>query len=290
LIGGARVSLLLAGLSSICFGTGLITAKFGLRRLNARAGAAISIPTATLLFVLAAPFYLDTGGFTVSAALLFALVGLFFPAIVTLLTFTANDRLGPSVTGTVSSTAPLFALLAAAALLGEDIHARAIIATCGVVAGVAVLSWKAPAAHPSPLRAALLFPIAGAILRGLAQAVAKAGLTLWPNPFAASLIGYLVSSTTVIAADRATHSLRRPRSKQTIAWFAATGLLNGAGVLLMYVALSQAPVSLVAPVVATYPLVTVLLAALVLHDEPLSIRVVLGALVTVAAIAYLVAG
>jgi drug/metabolite transporter (DMT)-like permease len=284
------VSLLLAGLSAICFGTALVTAKFGLRRLNARAGAAISIPTATLLFILAAPFFLDTGGFVLSAALLFALVGLFFPAIVTLLTFTANDRLGPSVTGTISSTAPLFALLAAAVALGEHIHARALFATCGVVAGVALLSWRAPASKSSLLRSALVFPIAGAIVRGLAQAMAKAGLLLWPNPFAAGLIGYVVSSTTVIVADRATGSLRRPRNRQTVAWFAATGLLNGSGVLLMYIALSRAPVSLVAPVVAAYPLVTVLLSAILLRDERLNLRVVLGTLVTVAAVTYLVAG
>ena len=284
------MSLLLAGLSATCFGSGLITAKFGLRHLNARAGAAISIPTATLLFVLASPFFLHTGDFVLAAALLFALVGLFFPAIVTLLTFTANDRLGPSVTGTISSTAPLFALLAAAIALGENIPARALFATCGVVAGVALLSWKGAAARSSPRRSALFFPIAGAIVRGFAQAMAKAGLALWPNPFAAGLIGYVVSSTTVIAADRVTNSLRRPRSKQTLAWFAATGLLNGAGVLLMYVALSRAPVSLVAPVVAAYPLVTVLLSAVFLRDEPLNLRVVLGTLITVAAVAYLVAG
>jgi drug/metabolite transporter (DMT)-like permease len=284
------VSLLLASLSAICFGTALITAKFGLRHLNARAGAAISIPTATLLFVLASPFFIDTDEFVIAAALLFALVGLFFPAIVTLLTFTANDRLGPSVTGTISSTAPLFALLAAAVALGEHIQARALFATCGVVAGIALLSWRAPASKSSLLRSALVFPIAGAIVRGLAQAMAKAGLLLWPNPFAAGLIGYVVSSTTVIVADRATRSLRRPQNRQTVAWFTATGLLNGSGVLLMYIALSQAPVSLVAPVVAAYPLVTVLLSAILLRDEPLNFRVVFGTLITVAAVAYLVAG
>ena len=283
------MSLLLAGLSAMCFGTALITAKCGLRRLNARAGAAISIPTATVLFVLATPFFLDTSQFVITAALLFALVGLFFPAIVTLLTFTSNDRLGPSVTGTISSTAPLFALLAAAVVLGEHIHARALFATCGVVAGVALLSWRAPSSKSPLLRSALVFPVAGAIVRGLAQAMAKAGLLLWPNPFAAGLIGYVVSSTTVIVADRAAGS-RSPRNRQTVAWFAATGLLNGSAVLLMYIALNRAPVSLVAPVVATYPLVTVLLSAILLRDEPLNLRVVLGTLVTVAAVAYLVAG
>jgi len=87
-------ALMLAGVSAICFGSALVTAKFGLRTVDARSGAAISIPTATALLVLAAPFALDVSGFTLAAALIFAAVGIFFPAVVTLLTFAANDRLG----------------------------------------------------------------------------------------------------------------------------------------------------------------------------------------------------
>jgi drug/metabolite transporter (DMT)-like permease len=42
-------------------------------------------------------------------------------------------------------------------------------------------------------------------------------------------------------------------------------------------------------VVATYPLVTALLSAAVLRDERVTRRVLIGATITVAAIAYLVA-
>jgi drug/metabolite transporter (DMT)-like permease len=58
----------------------------------------------------------------------------------------------------------------------------------------------------------------------------------------------------------------------------------------MYTALGAAPVSTVAPIVAAYPLVTVLLGAAVLHEETLSLRVLTGAGVIVAAVAYLVSG
>ena len=274
---------MLAALSAICFGTALVSAKFGLRALDARSGAAISIPTATVLLVLAAPFALDVSGFTLTAALIFAAVGLFFPALVTLITFAANDRLGPSVTATVSSTAPLFALLAALLILGERIPARALVATGGVVAGVALLSWRGG----TLMRRALWLPVTGAALRGLVQVVVKAGLALWPNPFAASLIGYGVSSVTVTLAAR---GRQRLPERSAVLWFMATGLLNGLAVLLMYAALSAAPVSLVAPLVAGYPLVTVLLGAALLHEERLTVRSVAGALLIVGAIAYLVAG
>jgi len=274
---------MLAGVSAVCFGSALVTAKFGLRSLDARAGAAISIPTATVLLVLAAPYALDVSGFTLAAALIFAAVGIFFPAVVTLLTFAANDRLGPSVTGTVSSTAPLFALAAAFAFLGERIPARALVATAGVVAGVALLSWRGGAI----MRRALWLPLAGAALRGIVQVAAKAGLALWPSPFAASLIGYSVSTVTVTLAAR---GRQRSRERSALLWFMATGLLNGLAVLLMYAALSAAPVSLVAPLLAGYPLVTLLLGAAVLREEALGVRSVAGALLIAGGIAYLVAG
>ena len=282
------IALPLAILSSLCFGVALVTGRIGLRWLDARSGAAISIPTATLLFALAAPFMFDATGFSVTAALWFAAVGLFFPAVVTLLTFRSNETLGPTITGTVSGTAPLFALLAAALLLGESVPASAAIASAGIVVGVALMTWKSSAVRPGFVGWALLWPIAGALVRGFAQAAAKAGLLLWPNPFAAGLIGYSVSTATVIGANQIGR-LERPRlTKHGASWFAATGVLNGGAVLLMYAALNIAPVSLVAPIVATYPLVTALVSALMLQEEAVSPRMVTGAAVTVLAIVYLV--
>jgi uncharacterized membrane protein len=110
----------------------------------------------------------------------------------------------------------------------------------------------------------------------------------WPNPFTASLIGYLVSSAALVGTKRANRAGSPAASKRDALWFMATGVLNGGAVLPMYVALSIAPVSLVAPVIATYPLVTVIVSAVVLRDEPMSARMVLGALVTVGAIVHLV--
>jgi drug/metabolite transporter (DMT)-like permease len=283
------MALLLAVLSSLCFGVALVTGRVGLRALDARSGAAISIPTATLLFAVAAPFALDIEGFSIEAALWFALVGLFFPAIVTILTFRSNEQLGPTVTGTVSGTAPLFALLAAGLFLGERIPAQTAIASVAVVTGVGLLSWKTAAERPGHVGWALLWPISGAVVRGLAQVGAKAGLLLWPSAFAAGLIGYFVSSATVIGASRLGRDQRPRPTKQSMVWFAVTGILNGGAVLLMYAALSMASVATVAPVVASYPLITALVSAAVFREEALTVRIVVGAIVTVAAIIYLVA-
>jgi len=57
----------------------------------------------------------------------------------------------------------------------------------------------------------------------------------------------------------------------------------------MYAALSEAPVALVAPIVATYPLTTALAGALLLREERVTLRMVVGACIAVASSVTLVA-
>ena len=108
--------------------------------MHALSGARVSIPTATVLFWMSAPF-LDLSGWQAAAAGIFALVGIFFPAAVTLLTFAANERLGPTVAGTIGSTAPLFAVFGAALFLSEPLGARELIATAVILFSVLFLPY-----------------------------------------------------------------------------------------------------------------------------------------------------
>ena len=281
------MEILPAVLSSLTFGIGLITGRIGLRGIDARAGAATSIPTATLLFILASPFVLDTTGWRLDAVLMFAVVGVFFPAVTTLFTFRSNELVGPTVTSAIAGTAPLFALVAAALVLHEEVPARAALAALGGMGGVARLTWRKGAASRLASRD-LSWAFAGAAVRGCAQVAAKAALLLWPNPFAAGLVGYLVSSTTVIAANRSRGPVQAANPRHGLLWFALTGLLNGSSVLLMYVALARSPVWVVAPIIASYPLVTAIISAIWLREEPFSWRSLAGAALTAAAVGYLV--
>ena len=130
----------------------------------------------------------------------------------------------------------------------------------------------------------MLLPLAGAAIRGGAQAAVKGGLALWPDPFVAALVGYCVSSVTILAANRAfvKRSAVRIDWRRGIAWFAAVGVCNGLGVLAMYAALARGQVSVVSPLAATYPLFTLALSALFLREEKFGARVLLGVAITVA--------
>jgi len=279
----------LALLAAALYGTGLVTTYFGLRHMESLAGARVSIPSAALLFWLLAPFA-DFTGWHNQAVILFVLVGLFYPAAVTLLTFAGNRRLGPTVAGTIGSTTPLFAVLGAALFLGEVPGARELIATAVIVLGTMALGKPAAGATPHPQRSVLWMPWSAALLRSLAQVLSKAGLVLWTSPFAAALTGYTVSTVIVWTAGLLL-SGGKPAAfpRRGVAWFAVTGLLNGAAVLAMYYALTTGPVQVVAPVVATYPLFTLALSALFLRHERMTARLLGGVALTVAGVVILLA-
>ena len=98
------LTLLLALASAFAFACAMIASNVGLRHMSARAGVTVSVPSAAVLFWLALPAFIDP-----------ALVA------VTLLVFESNARLGPTITATVSCTAPLFAVVTAL-LLGAVLN------------------------------------------------------------------------------------------------------------------------------------------------------------------------
>ena len=283
---GAAIVLALA--SASCFGLALTLTQFGLRDATPSAGAAISIPTSTLLFVLAAPVGLAGSSPQWAAVPVFACVGLLFPAAVTLITFEANRRLGPVVAGSLGNLAPVFAVLLAFLLLGEPLRAGQLLGLAVILAGIAALTAPAGNQIAGWRSWYLVLPLAAAALRGFIQPVIKLGLAVWPSPFAAALIGYVVSSAVVVVTLRRRSGRWRPAvSRRAAAWFAGVGLCNGLAVLLMYAALARGPVSLVSPLVATYPLVTVIASALALRTVAFEVRTAMGAALTVAGVGLL---
>jgi drug/metabolite transporter (DMT)-like permease len=276
----------LALAAAVFFGVALVLTQFGLRHLSSHHGALVSIPTTTGLLWMLALFLLDWDGWNPRAATIFAGVGLLFPAAVTLLTFESNRRMGPSATGAFGNLAPLFAVLLAAVLFDEAPRSRQWIGIAAIVIGAILLSFERRWLDASwPLQTAL-FPLGAAAIRGLVQPVAKLGLVLWPSPFAAGLIGYTVSSIVVAAASWNRWPSRW--SRVGILWFGCVGLCNGAAVMAMYAALARGPVSLVAPLVAVYPLVTLILSAVLFGRAQASAQLAGGVATMVVGVVLLV--
>src|SRR5262249_30833732 len=126
-----------------------------------------------------APFMFDWNGWDPRGALIFVLVGLVFPATVTLLTFEANRRMGPSISGALSNLTPLFAVLVAAFLLNEVPRPLQALGIAMVVIGVITLSidrdWLGTRWHFG----AILLPIGIAGIRGLTHPIRGRCVFVW---------------------------------------------------------------------------------------------------------------
>jgi drug/metabolite transporter (DMT)-like permease len=273
---------LLALIAAACFGSALIVTQFGLRHATPLAGATVSVTFTLVVWCVLSPVLLDLRAWHVGAAAIFAIVGLFYPAIVTLLTYESNRQLGPTLTGAVSCTAPLFAVATAVVFVGERLTIPVAIGGAVIVIGLMMLSARAPLQSRPGWR--LVLPVSGAMLRGVAQTLTKLGLILWPSPFTAALVGYSTSAVVMWGASAVQRRQTTRIGRIGILWFMAVGTLNGGALLLTYYALNVGSVSVVSPIIATYPLFTMLFSAAFLKTEALTARAVAGVVLAIAGV------
>lgn len=284
-------AILFAFASAAFLGTAVVTSQLGLRTMEPLSGAAVSIPAFTLMFLLLSPLLLAGEPVVWRGLPIFAAIGLFFPASLTLLAFASNRALGPVITSTLGNLAPLFAVALAIVLLHEPLRAAQLAGLVIAVIGAVIISVTRPRDLGHWRSWALLLPLAGALVRGVVPPIVKIGLEVWPSPLWACLVGYFMSSLVVLVVQRVRKgSFLADAPASGWAWFAITGIFNGLATLSMFAALRHGPVTLVSPIVATFPLVTMLLSTVMLKYIAITPRIVSGTLFTVAGVALVLAG
>jgi drug/metabolite transporter (DMT)-like permease len=172
-------------------------------------------------------------------------------------------------------------------MLGEALHLLQAVGIAAIVGGVMMLSRPGRDSGRAWRITALALPLIAAIIRGAIQPAIKAGLMYWPDPVVAVLMSYTVSSAMVIGVMLGRK--QRGFTARGVAWFAAVGFANGFAVLAMYAALGRGTVTLVSPLVATYPLVTLALSHVFLRHEKVTGNVIAGVGATVIGIVLLLA-
>jgi drug/metabolite transporter (DMT)-like permease len=280
-------AIFLALASMFGLGAGFVLTQFGLRWMVPWLGAAISIPTSTLLFWCLAPFYVDPSESNMKAIVLFAFVGLFFPGTVALLNFESNRLMGPNIAGALSSMTPVFAVVLAVVILGERVRTPQLLALAAIVVGIALM-YRVHGNLSGRSLWLLALPVAASAIRGVIQPIVKFGFEWWANPIAAVVVSYTVSSAVLIVSALARAGATVPEIDHRGAlWFAAVGLCNGLSVLAMYGALEYGPVAIISPLIASYPLVTLLLSRVFLRKEGLRPQLVGGVTATVCGVVWL---
>ena len=277
----AYLSVILALVAALLFSLGIHFSRSGLRHLDSRSATLVTIGAATALYWLASAWFVEWHFWLSPAVALFALIGLFRPVLSGNLAMAGTHYLGPTIASTLAATAPLFGVGLGVAILGEEAGPGVLLGTLAIVVGVVALSRRGAMLSDWPWWA-LLLPIGAALLRSLAQAIAKLGMEMLPSPFFVGLVGYTVSFAVALAYQGGRKApiavvTRSPGLK----WMIAAGISYGLAILSLNTALACGPLVVVAPIVACSPLFTLLLGLLVFDERIIGLRVAVAVLLIV---------
>lgn len=271
-------------LAAIFFGLSAIPAKRGLSHTDTQTGALISILTVVTVFLISSPWWMRSQDWFTTGFWIFVATGLFHPALSLYFTLESMDRAGATVASTLAATSPIFAALTAMILLGESMTPLIAIGTLVTMCGVISLTWMPGTGITRVMRIALVFATAAAVIRGLINTTGKFGLDLMPNAMMAGFLSHAVGGLGVLVIYR----LRRGRLPLNMSGagfraFGLSGCFIAIAIACMYSALLRNSVTLVAPVIGTYQVFT-LLAALALKEEKITLHIAGGVAVVVAGV------
>ena len=288
--GAATLAPVLALGAAFCFALALILTQFGLRYMASWRSPLYSIGSSAIAVWLLAPVFVDMTRFDLRAAAIFAGVGCIFPVMVSILSVRSNAALGPAVAGAAGNVTPVFAVLGAVLLLGERLALLQLAGLAAVVGGIVLLALRGGTAKRQWSVWMLGLPLGAAFVRGIIQPVIKSGLVLWPEPLAAAAIGYAMSSIVILLLVGRRAWRDGPADFRGVLWFSAVGLANGSATFLLYAALGLGSITLVAPLVAIFPLIALVLSLVLLKGERLASLGVFGIFVSVGGVVLLLLG
>ena len=277
--------VLLSLLSAFLFALGAQFQSLGLVHMDSRSGAAITISTSAMLYLLVSPFFLNLEYLLEPAILIFVLVGLFRPAVSANLALAGLKFLGPTLSSTLTSTAPLFAVGLGIIFLDEVLNFSIAIGTLVIVLAIMMLAKKDGKISSGWPLWALALPIGAAAIRALAHVLTKVGMEEIPDAYLAGLIGFVVSAivTLIIHKSRRVSSpisLKNPGTK----WFIGASACFSLAVLSLNTALYNGQVIQVIPIVAASPIFTLLLSIGIFRQEVITKRIVLAVFMVVPAV------
>lgn len=222
----------------------------------------------------------------------FGLAGILGSGIGRILFYIGVDRVGSSLAAAFANTRPLFAVLLALVWLDEVVTLPMAAGVVVLVLGLAILSISRGGDVTGWRRVDLAFPLAAALVFALGNVIRRFGLTATPatviQGIAVGESAALVAVVGYAVASGRTEVVRAPR--EAVGLFLTTGVLASLGLFTLFEALDRGPVSVVDPLVATSPLFTVVLAAVLLRrTEQITTRLAIGVVLVVVGVGLVTA-
>jgi drug/metabolite transporter (DMT)-like permease len=274
---------ILALITSVFYAIALVAARAGMRYSTPTTVTLVSILMQNLLLWIAVAV---TGGVHVvplTGILLFTLVGI-FQLGVRLFAYTGVAKIGASRSSALQSVSPLISATIAVTVLGEQTSALIVLGTFLVVAGIVLVSWRPERQLSEFRRWHLLLPIGAACLTGMNHPIRRYVLTMANEPlFFSALMGLVSLGGFLVYLAVSPNSQRLVWNRKAIRPFLTTGLSETMSILCIITAISLGRVVIVAPIAASYPVWSLMFAAIFLRDiESINSKVIAGILSVVA--------
>lgn len=248
---------------------------------DAFTGAFLSVAVTAALGWVAAPFFVEAEWWTSRSALIFAVMGIFFPALGQRFQIASVGLVGPTLTAAFASFTPVIAVALGVAMFGEHVNLQAGIGIAMMIAGLLIATWSPRGIKRGWPLWAIAVPLGAALVRGIAQPGLKLGMSELPSPLFALLVTSSVSTVVLGVMLWRHHRQGRTRFGRGVRWFVVNGAINGAGILSINTALGIGAITLVSPLAATVPLWAYAFGLLVFRREQLGLRLLIVAMLVV---------
>ena len=277
------MAIYFAILASSCFACSHVLVRRGMVNSNALTASFISLSMSAIVAWCLVGLFVPLNRVLSPAIGYFIVAGIFAPGLGRTLNFVGIERIGVARAVPIVNSSPIFASVFAVVFLAEVWVLQNIVGTALVILGVVILS-SIRSAQGQWRKMDVIYPVLGAASFGISSVLRKAGLDVDNLP----LVAAAFTSTTgflfligLLQASGGRRIFRLPR--KSLAWYVVAGVFNTGAMLAVFYALSEGKVVIVEPIVASNPVLSVLLTAVFLKDlESISIRVVMGAVCTVA--------
>lgn len=265
--------------AALCFGFNQVCARVGFAHTDTTTALVLTIGTSSLvLFLTLGPFitWNDPPLWVLS---LFMLAGIISPLATQLLLYVSVPKIGITRASPLRNTTPLFAGVIAIIFLGERWTFPLLFGTVLIVIGATFLGMRESKAPQAFDRRYLLVPLLAGFLGGFGVPLRKYAFSYVTSvPLAACTlsIGAILGLAVYLLVtgkyrELVVHSF-------AVRWFSLAGILSGLAVIGNLTALQMGRVVIVAPLVATVPLFTIILSAVFLRSlERVTWRIVVGA-------------
>lgn len=312
-LGGSAATVLgvlLAGGAMVLFAACAIVISIVARRLDTDCGAVLSAGVNLPVGIVMVAIQLSASGPlappTATGIMAFLLAGIFSTYLGRWLFFKSIETMGPTRASSFQTSSPLMTALIGWLLLGERFGPLGLVGMAMGVIGLALMSRGAvtqePAsaaptmqpkrgAQPGLQRGILVLGLGSSLAYAVSHVLRAAAVREWSEPLAGAALGAGAGVLVLLLVTRKRLSAmgkRIAQSRSSALLYCVVGSFQFTAQALMIASMKYIPASFAALITMCTPLVVLPLSYFVLRNqEAISIRAVVGMLVTIAGVALL---